>query len=1097
MNGDILPAHMQKREYDLATLIRPLENGLFLGEALFFPEVSRLAATPVRARRALALNAAAIAAQTPLAQLHRRSPPAGVEIVNFFVTLPPPDAPPQWKEPLKLEFRAVLCRISGHEVAFVPEPGIEVLASTREALVDALPVETLAALRRMHATASLRRLILSRRSPELLLERLPVRIDIPTPREASDLSVPGRAERSVLSESADDLRTVPLRPAWCVDSLVRRVAELLGGRTPQSVLLVGPPGVGKTACMHELVRRRAELGFPETPFYATSGSRLVAGLSGFGMWQQRCEQLRVEAARQRAILHLGQLTELLYVGKGLMIQQGVAGFLRPFIARGELVCVVECTPGQVPEIERTDPHLLAAFTRIDVRQPDESACREILRRSAGPEAAGDPALETLARLHRRYAALSAWPGRPLRFLRNLLADASGRMIEPQDVFAAFSREAGLPLVILDEARPLPLAEVRHFFEQRVVEQSAAIDQILDLLATVKSGLARPDRPLASLLFVGPTGVGKTETAKALAEYLFGDCRRMARFDMSEYAGAEAVQRLIGGPAGEGLLTARIREQPFSVLLLDEFEKAHPHLLDLLLQVIGEARLTDRWGRMADFSNAVIILTSNLGANSFMRGRMGFAAAHPDPVEHFLGETRRFVRPELLNRLDRVIPFLPLSPEAMGSVLHKELQLIRRRPGIAQAGVSLSLAAEAADFLIAEAHQPELGARPLKREVERRLLAPLAEILNNAPGVALQVQADAQQGQLSLLADPRPAGSPASQRQSALDAAGNCTGLRRKAQAADRSPALQEVRNEIFRLRRLLDQHEKVKDRNSRGTGSAQTDRDRRRLPVLEQVEGAFSKLLKDLAGLEDDLVLSAAGRERGDAGSLQQRLHAAGGMWEDALLGLLRMRFAEADESTLIMECPNHDLLFDLGRAYALWATAAPAQIRGFWLTRQPSAQDLAALRRRADADGECRRALDAWRATDPGAILRIPMSDPLEFLAEPREEPGRLVLQVTGTDIALRVTPEQGRHLFKLDSGSQPVELIVSVAPGTRLDPEKVELTGAGAPVRRTYELHTRQAHDVLTDEVLAWTGSRLDTVVARGIELAFRRALEGQVGL
>src|SRR5262249_9301288 len=159
-----------------------------------------------------------------------------------------------------------------------------------------------------------------------------------------------------------------------------------------------------------------------------------------------------------------------------------------------------------------------------------------------------------------------------------------------------------------------MAEARRWFAGRVIGQPEAVDLIVDLLATVKAGLARPRKPLASLLFIGPTGVGKTEMAKALAEFLFGSRQRLTRFDISEYADPLAVQRLIGGSfAAEGLLTARVREQPFSVVLLDEFEKAHPQLFDLLLQVLGEGRLTDAAGRLADFSNAVVILTSNLGA----------------------------------------------------------------------------------------------------------------------------------------------------------------------------------------------------------------------------------------------------------------------------------------------------------------------------------------------------------------------------------------------------------------------------------------------------------------------------------------------------
>lgn len=167
---------------------------------------------------------------------------------------------------------------------------------------------------------------------------------------------------------------------------------------------------------------------------------------------------------------------------------------------------------------------------------------------------------------------------------------------------------------------------------RLIGQDRAVDLVTDLLATVKAMLTRPRRPIASLLFIGPTGVGKTEMAKALAEYFFGDRNRLTRFDMSEFANTTAVERLVGGTfAAEGLLTAKVREQPFSVLLFDEFEKAHPAFFDLLLQVLGDGRLTDTAGRLGDFSNTIVIMTSNLGAESFNRGTFGSPAATPTPT----------------------------------------------------------------------------------------------------------------------------------------------------------------------------------------------------------------------------------------------------------------------------------------------------------------------------------------------------------------------------------------------------------------------------------------------------------------------------------
>src|SRR6185436_19571465 len=209
---------------------------------------------------------------------------------------------------------------------------------------------------------------------------------------------------------------------------------------------------------------------------------------------------------------------------------------------------------------------------------------------------------------------------------------------------------------LDDRVPLRLAETRDWFTGRVIGQPEAVNRALDLLATIKARLARPRKPLASFLFIGPTGVGKTEMAKELAEFLFGDAARLARFDLNEFSDPISVQRLIGGPASrdsEGLLTARVREQPFSVILLDEFEKADPAFFDLLLQILGDGRLTDAAGRVADFCNSVIVMTSNLGAQGFQRGSPGFHAEGrmtPDAQEHFTGALQKFLRPEIFNRL---------------------------------------------------------------------------------------------------------------------------------------------------------------------------------------------------------------------------------------------------------------------------------------------------------------------------------------------------------------------------------------------------------------------------------------------------------------
>ena len=808
---------MTERRIQLHTLLRVFENETVLGEGLHFPEISRFADKPERSQRAVDQNSGNLAGKQALLELYRRFAPATPEVRTFAIEVSPPKDYPLWKTPLTLTFHGAVWEIPGEGWScYLPDLRIEVFTDRPDQLEARVKEEALLTLRRRKMVNNLWTLASMQRATGMEIETRPLRTDIPTPKELAMRETAEPKEASVLEQVAQDLTVVAQPEAFEYGELARRLADALSEPQPESVLLVGPSGVGKTALFHELVRRRKELNFARTPFWETSGSRLVAGMSGFGMWQERCDKLRREASRTRAILHLGNLVELMEVGKGVMIQQGIAGFLRPFIARGELLCVVECTPEQLPLIERQDPHLLGVFRRMEIKEPEADTATAILMsaaheksQQAGKELISLETLETLDRLHRRYATYSAYPGRPLRFLRNLLADRD-EPAKDAEVYAGFSRETGLPGLMLDASIPMKLDEVKQYFLDRIIGQPGAIDLVTDLLATVKSGLARPRKPLASFLFVGPTGVGKTETSKALAEFLFNDRRRITRFDMSEYGSPVSVQRLIGGVFGEeGHLTSRVREQPFAVLLFDEFEKAHPLFFDLLLQILGEARLTDAAGRLADFSNTVIIMTSNLGAEGFMQGGIGFGDKGADAAQHFTKALQDFVRPELLNRIDRVVPFMPLDEASVLQIVDRELGLLKQRPGLQGTGTRFEVTQAARDLIAKRAYQPALGARPLKREIERGVLVPLAEALNTQPTVyALKAIADVADGELKLEVEPLTNDDAQPQARSYADAwlsklMGECTLLRRKLQTALRSEAIMRLRNEAYRLQRTI------------------------------------------------------------------------------------------------------------------------------------------------------------------------------------------------------------------------------------------------------------------------------------------------------
>jgi len=456
------------------------------------------------------------------------------------------------------------------------------------------------------------------------------------------------------------------------------------------------------------------------------------------MWQQRCSKLIRQAHASGAIVHFGSLFELLEAGK-IDGQPGVASMVRQSIARGKLLAIAECTPEQLTFIERQDPMLLRAFTQLEFKELSESKVREVLNAAADDERDQTQieftpqAIEEFYRLHSRFATYSALPAVALQLMRTIADSvAGGTSVSANDVARAFAKQTGLPQFLVDDSIPLDLSAIATQLSQQVIGQSEPVDLIVNLLATLKARLVRPGRPLASLMFIGPTGVGKTEMAKAIARLLYSDINRMIRIDMSEYASPWSAVKLIGKPGeGDGTLTSPIREQPFSVVLLDEFEKADPNVFDLLLQMLGEGRLTDSQGRLADFRNAVVIMTSNLGAETFRDSGMGFGES--DAVnwrEHFQREVRRFVRPEFLGRLDRIVPFRPLSKAIVKQIAYRELEKLRQRSGLKYSDTTLRFDDSAVELLCDLGYQPKYGARPLRRAIELHVAVPLANALSN-------------------------------------------------------------------------------------------------------------------------------------------------------------------------------------------------------------------------------------------------------------------------------------------------------------------------------------------------------------------------------
>jgi ATP-dependent Clp protease ATP-binding subunit ClpC len=1091
---------MPLHDFPLILVTRNLGD-FHVGGALFFEEVLAIHAKPERLAAIVRGLAKQILSKTAPLEVHRRVAGATPELTHLILPLDPPKKSLAWTQPITLRLDVLRWR-HGEEawIAHLPALGIEVVAAREEQLDELIPQHARVALARAGIVDRLFDLAQLARGDSIAIERETISVDIATPAQiAADRDKQADA-KPVIGEAGIVLDDAHTAPTYEIDALVDRLADTLVGPRPRSVLLVGPSGVGKTAAFIELFRQRRRHRLGAAPFWMSSGARLVAGMSGFGLWQQRCQTLCREAKRDGAILHLGNLVELMEVGKAGGSQFGIASFFRPYLARGDVLAVAECTPEQLPLIERANPHLLAVFQTITVEEPPPHIGKMILlsaalahgnsegetvakrtRTAAAPIT--EEALDLLDRLHRRYATYSASPGRPLRFLTNLLRDrpvtyerASGERVIPApvsaaDVTAAFSRETGLPSFLLDDAAPLNLPEARLHFSSRVIGQDEAVDRVTDLLATIKAAMNRPKRPIASLLFIGPTGVGKTEMAKALAGYFFGDRidagvantaggGRLVRFDMSEFATPAAVARLVGTAwESEGLLTSKIREQPFCVLLLDEFEKAHPAFFDLLLQVLGEGRLTDSAGRLADFSNAIVVMTSNLGAESFGAGPFGLsrattpAAAHAR--EHFTDAVRAFVRPELFNRIDRVIPFLPLGPGAIEQIAAREIELISRRDGVRQRDLRLDASPAAIAHLARAGYDPVYGARPLKRRIERDLLAPLADSINQyAPTTPLLARVDVIDERLALTVRARrdePTTTSPPLHPSAIAT------LRRRVQAIARCPAALSLQNELFTLDRQVVR--KAAHPGRRMIEPEQRDRQKR----LRIVADTIATLTAQVVTLEDALLLHfyEAAPLPFDPAELVHAMRRLEAGASQVLLELFSLNQDDPHTLTLALYGNAPAELFALASAYRTVATvpdSPPVRVSYFTRLGKTTLQ----------------RATVASEETDA-------------FLSQPRSGILGIVLAIHAPFARPRFETESGLHVIE-DDKNHAHPLLVDASPDSSAQyrpPKDVEFRIALAGQRRrTYILNRGEADDPITAKSYRWTGRAMSDALAAAIE-------------
>ncbi len=510
-------------------------------------------------------------------------------------------------------------------------------------------------------------------------------------------------------------------------------AEAASMQTPtRSLLVSGEHRVGKTTFLRLLAQRLEHEGW--TVFEAGAPD-LMAGQQWFGQLEGRIQRTVEELSSAKKLIWY--IPDILLMARSGTHQGQAASVLDqilPAVVSGRLIVWTEATPTSTARLLQLRPTLrgLLETVRIEPQSQEEAselAQAWVRRLSNEADLQVDPDCVPVALSSaRQYLSAAHFPGSVLDLIKltvNRALKAGTERIESHEIVVTLSQLTGLPVSILDNKERVDLGSIRDYFTSRVIGQDEAVTAIVERIAMLKAGLNDPGKPIGVFLFAGSTGTGKTELAKTVAEYLFGSVERMIRLDMSEFQAAEATHKILGGDDTDSLIN-RVRKQPFSVVLLDEFEKSHASIWDLFLQVFDDGRLTDAMGHVADFRHCIIILTTNLGATSHRTSGLGFAptadAFTDGQIMRAIGQT---FRPEFQNRLDKVIVFRPLTRDLMREILKKELNRVLERRGLKYREWAVEWEATAQDFLLEKGFTPEMGARPLKRAIDQYLIAPLA------------------------------------------------------------------------------------------------------------------------------------------------------------------------------------------------------------------------------------------------------------------------------------------------------------------------------------------------------------------------------------
>lgn len=593
---------------------------------------------------------------------------------------------------------------------------------------------------------------------------------------------------------------------------IQRVIEVLSRRTKNNPVLIGEPGVGKTAIAEGLAQQIINNEVPETlrdkRVMTLDMGTVVAGTKYRGEFEDRLKKVMDEIRQAgNIILFIDELHTLIGAG-GAEGAIDASNILKPALARGELQCIGATTLDEYRKYIEKDAALERRFQPITVNEPTKDESIQILQGLRDRYEAHhrvtitDEAIEASVQLSDRYISDRFLPDKAIDLideaaskvrlrsytappnLKELeqkleevrkekdaavqsqefekaasLRDSEQRLREelektkdvwkekqgkentevtPEDIAQVVSSWTGVPVSKLAEEETARLLKMEEILHDRVIGQSEAVTAISKAIRRARAGLKDPKRPIGSFIFLGPTGVGKTELARAVAETLFGDEDAIIRIDMSEYMEKHTTSRLVGSPPGYvgheegGQLTEKVRRKPYSVILLDEIEKAHPEVFNILLQVLEDGRLTDSKGRTVDFRNTVVIMTSNVGASTLKRNRsLGFAVhnegqKYNDMKSKVMDELKRAFRPEFLNRIDEIIVFHSLEKEHLLRIVTLMADSLKKR--LSDQGIEIELSQAALEKITEEGYDPDYGARPLRRALQRKIEDRLSEEL---------------------------------------------------------------------------------------------------------------------------------------------------------------------------------------------------------------------------------------------------------------------------------------------------------------------------------------------------------------------------------